>query len=58
MNEDLEIEQHIYDTNYANGLKFGMNKMYEWINVALFANDIPGDLREKIIKTISNLRAE
>lgn len=54
MNKDFEIEECIAMQEFENGL----NKMYEWLGVALFEAELPGNLREKITKRIAALRAE
>ncbi len=56
MNKDAEAtdeQDYLYQT-YQNGL----NKMYEWLRVALFEAEVPSNLQEKITKRITVLRSE
>jgi hypothetical protein len=48
MNKDTEID--LFDE--------GLNKMYEWLRIALFEAEVPSNLQEKITKRIAALRAE
>lgn len=36
----------------------GLNKMLEWLRIALFEAEVPSNLQEKITKRIGALRAE